>query len=51
MRRLGNGYRIFTLTEHLATEFIERVWNLCVQHGYISDHILGKFLDKMKIIT
>ena len=34
------------------TEFIERVWNACVAHGYISEDydILGKFLDKMKII-
>ena len=33
------------------TEFIEKVWNACVAHGYISeDYILGKFLDKMEII-
>ena len=34
------------------TEFIERVWNACVMHGYISEDydILGKFLDKMEII-
>ena len=33
-------------------EFIEKVWNLCVMHGYISKDydILGKFLDKMEII-
>jgi len=35
------------------TEFIERVWNACVMHGYISEDydILGKFLDKMEIIV
>ena len=33
-------------------EFIEKVWNLCVVHGYISEDydVMGKFLDKMKII-
>ena len=33
-------------------EFIERVWNACVAHGYISEDydILGKFLDKMELI-
>ena len=33
-------------------EFIEKVWNLCVVHGYISEDydVMGKFLDKMEII-
>ena len=32
-------------------ECIEKVWDACVRHGYISQHfkLLGKFLDTLKI--
>ena len=32
-------------------EFIEKVWDACVRHGYISQDfkLLGKFLDTLKI--
>ena len=45
----------FSVSEDMAftdPEFIKRVWNLCVQHGYIGNdyEILGNFVDKMSFV-
>ena len=45
----------FSVSEDMAftdPEFIKRVWNLCVQHGYIANDydILGNFVDKMSFV-